>query len=127
MIVQRPFYKLIGLFVVEAADGASLVRLDATEDTANSRGEVHGGALATMLDAALVNAARSVLPDGSGAATVNLSVNYLAPGRGALTARGRVVRAGRSLISADATITDAAGAVVAQAIGTLRVIAPKGA
>ena len=124
-IVQRPFYKLIGLFVVEAAGGASLVRLDATEDTANSRGEVHAGALATMLDAALVNAARSLLPEGSGAATVNLSVNYLAPGRGALTARGRVVRVGRSLVSAEASITDAAGAVVAQAIGTLRVIMPK--
>jgi uncharacterized protein (TIGR00369 family) len=125
MIAQRPFYKLIGLFVMEAADGASLVRLDPTEDTANSRGEVHGGALATMLDAAVVNAARSVLPEGSGAATVNLSVNYLAPGLGTLTARGRVVRAGRSLVSAEATITDASGAVVAQAIGTLRAITPK--
>lgn len=127
MIVQRPFYKLIGVYVVEAAEGASLVRLDATPETANIRGEVHGGALATMLDAALVNAARSVLAEGVGAATVNLSINYLAPGRGALTARGRVVRAGRSLVSAEASITDADGAVVAQAIGTLRVIAPKGA
>lgn len=127
MIVQRPFYRLIGLVVEEAAAGASLVRLEPTSETANSRGEVHGGALATMLDAALVNAARSVLAEGSGAATVNLSVNYLAPGIGTLVARGRVVRAGRSLVAAEASITDAAGAVVAQAIGTLRVIAPKGA
>ena len=73
-------------------------------DTANSRGEVHGGALATMLDAALVNAARSTMPEGTAAATVNLSVNYLSPGAGKLTARGRVVRKGRSLVSAEAII-----------------------
>jgi uncharacterized protein (TIGR00369 family) len=127
MIVQRPFYKLIGVTVLEAADGASLVRLEPTAETANVRGDVHGGALATMLDAALANAARSVTAAGSGVATVNLSINYLAPGQGTLIARGRVVRAGRSLVSAEATVTDAAGAAVAQAIGTLRVIAPKGA
>jgi len=126
VIVQRPFYRHIGVTVVEAAEGASLVRLDPMAETENIRGDVHGGALATMLDAALVNAARSTLPEGSGAATVTLSINYLAPAQGALTARGRVVRAGRSLISAEASITDAAGAVVAQAIGTLRVISPKG-
>ncbi|MBR0654206.1 PaaI family thioesterase [Plastoroseomonas arctica] len=125
MIVQRPFYRHIGVVVMEAADGASLVRLEPMAETANIRGDVHGGAMATMLDAALVNAARSVLPEGSGAATVSLSINYLAPGQGTLMARGRVVRGGRSLVSAEATITDADGAVVAQAIGTLRAIAPK--
>ncbi|HEY4249677.1 MAG TPA: PaaI family thioesterase [Roseomonas sp.] len=125
MIPQRPFYRLIGLQVVEAKDGTALVTLEATPDVANSRGEVHGGALATMLDAALVNAARSTLPEGTMAATVNLSVNYLSPGAGTLTARGRVVRRGRSLVAAEAIIEDVDGQAVAQAIGTLRVITPK--
>ena len=125
MIPQRPFYRLIGLRVMEAKDGAALVTLDATPDVANSRGEAHGGAMATMLDAALANAARSVLPEGAATTTVSLSVNYLSPGAGRLTARGRVVRKGRSLISAEALIEDAAGNAVAQAIGTMRVIAAK--
>lgn len=125
MIPQRPFYRLIGLRVMEAKDGAALVTLDATPDVANSRGEAHGGAMATMLDAALANAARSVLPEGAATTTVSLSVNYLSPGAGQLTARGRVVRKGRSLISAEALIEDAAGNAVAQAIGTMRVIAAK--
>lgn len=125
MIPQRPFYRLIGLRVMEAKDGTALVTLDATPDNANSRGEVHGGAMATMLDAALANAARSVLPEGGATTTVSLSVNYLSPGAGRLTARGRVVRKGRSLISAEALIEDAAGNAVAQAIGTMRVITAK--
>lgn len=125
MIPQRPFYRLIGLTVVEAKDGTALVTLDATPDVANSRGEVHGGAMATMLDAALANAARSVLPEGAATTTVTLSVNYLSPGLGQLSARGRVMRKGRSLISAEALIEDAAGNAVAQAIGTMRVIAAK--
>lgn len=125
MIPQRPFYRLIGLQVMEATEGTALVMLDATPDNANSRGEVHGGAIATMLDAALANAARSVLPEGAATTTVSLSVNYLSPGASRLTARGRVVRKGRSLISAEASVEDAAGHAVAQAIGTLRVILSK--
>lgn len=125
MIPQRPFYRLIGLRVLEAKDGTALVALDATPDVANSRGEVHGGAMATMLDAALANAARSVLPEGAATTTVSLSINYLSPGAGALTARGRVMRKGRSLISAEALIEDATGQAVAQAIGTMRVITGK--
>jgi uncharacterized protein (TIGR00369 family) len=125
MIPQRPFYRLIGLRVMEAKDGASLVTLEATPDVANSRGEAHGGALATMLDAALANAARSVVPEGTATTTVSLSINYLSPGSGRLTAHGRVVRKGRSLISAEALIEDAAGHAVAQAIGTMCVIAAK--
>ncbi len=125
MTQDRPFYRLIGLVVADAKDGAARVTLDATPGTANSRGEVHGGAIATLLDAALVNAARSTMPAGSAAATVSLSVNYLAPGRGALSARGRVTRSGRSLVAAEAVVEDAAGNAVAQAIGTLRVLAPK--
>lgn len=52
-----------------------------------------------------------------------MAVNYLEPAREVLLAEGRVIRAGRSLASLEATVTDRTGRTVAHAIGTLRIIA----
>ncbi len=121
---QRAFYRLLGLRIVEAADGRSLIELPPNPETTNSRGEVHGGVQVTLLDAALINAARSTAGPGAGAMTVTITTSFLAPALGALQARGRVVRGGRSLVTAEATLVDATGEPVAQALGTLRVTRP---
>ena len=121
---QRAFYRLLGLRIVEAADGRSLIELPPNPETTNSRGEVHGGVQVTLLDAALINAARSTGGPGAGAMTVTITTSFLAPALGALQARGRVVRGGRSLVTAEATLFDASGEPVAQALGTLRVSRP---
>ncbi len=121
---QRAFYRLLGLEIREAADGQALVVMPPHPETTNSRGEVHGGVQVTLLDAALINAARSTGGPGAGAMTVTITTNFLAPASGELTARGRVVRAGRSLVTAEASLLNAAGEVVAQALGTLRVTRP---
>jgi acyl-coenzyme A thioesterase PaaI-like protein len=55
---------------------------------------------------------------------VSITTNFLAPALGALQARGRVVRAGRSLVTAEATLFDGTGEPVAQALATLRVTRP---
>ncbi len=121
---QRAFYRLLGLQIHEAAGGRSLIVLPPNPETTNSRGEVHGGVQVTLLDAALINAARSTAGPGAGAMTVSITTNFLAPARGELRAHGRVVRAGRSLVTAEASLLDPAGEVVAQALGTLRVTRP---
>lgn len=120
----RPFYRLLG-FRAQSVEkpGFSRLLLDDREELRNSRGDIHGGVVAALLDAAMGNALRSALKDGEGSATVSLTVNYLRPARGKLIALGRVVRAGRSIASVDAQIEDSTGLVVAHAIGTLRVIA----
>lgn len=120
----RPYYRLLGLRA-EAGEPAGQARLvlESRSELENSRGEVHGGVIASLLDAAMGVAARSALPPGYGTTSASLTVNYVAPGRGTLTARGRVVRQGRTLASAEATVTDASDAVVAHAVATLRIIA----
>ncbi|MEQ8813504.1 PaaI family thioesterase [Thalassobaculum sp.] len=117
----RPFYRLLGMIVVEATNGRSTVRLASRAELENSRGDVHGGAIATLLDAALATACRSTL-DGGGVTTSTISITYLDPGRGDLLGHGQVVRRGRTLIAATAEVHDGSGRLVAQAQGTLRVI-----
>jgi uncharacterized protein (TIGR00369 family) len=122
----RPYYRLLGLRAAAGEPGGhSKLVLEGRGDLENSRADVHGGVIASLLDAAMGVAVRSSLGGGEGATTVSMTVNYVAPGRGTLTARGHVIRAGRTLASAEATVTDAGGATVAHAVATMRILAGK--
>ena len=126
LAAMRPYYRLLGLRV-EAGEPAGLSKLvlESRSELENSRGEVHGGVIASLLDVAMGVAVRSTLPQSDGATTVSLTVNYVAPGRSTLTARGRVVRKGRTLASVEATVMDASEQIVAHAVGTMRVLAQR--
>jgi acyl-CoA thioesterase len=119
----RPYYRLLGLRTEagEPAGQAKLV-LQSRAELENSRGDVHGGVIASLLDAAMGVAVRSALTPLEGATTASLTVNYVAPGRTTLTARARVVRQGRTLASAEATVTDVSEQVVAHSVATLRIV-----
>lgn len=71
----------------------------------------HGGVLAAMIDIAAHAAVAVRL--GDMAPTIDLRVDYLAAARGDLTARGRVLRLGRTIGRADADIVDPSGRIVA--------------
>jgi uncharacterized protein (TIGR00369 family) len=118
---RNPYYDFLGLEVVERAAGRALVRLPYKPPLANARGEIHGGAQASLLDIALSQAIRSVLPPGSKVATISLTTSHLAAGHGTLTCHGRVVHAGRSIATAEGHIEDEHGRQVATALGTFRV------
>ncbi len=121
---SRPFYRLLGLRSEGGLPaGTSRMRLTGREEFQNSRGDIHGGVVAALLDATMGAALRSAFTAGESATTVSMTVNYLEPAREALIAEGRVIRAGRSLASVEATVTDKTGRTVAHSIGTLRIIA----
>lgn len=123
----RPFYRFLGLEVAEGvAAGESRVQLATRPELANSRGDMHGGAIAGLVDAAVSIAVRSACTGGEGVATISLTVNYAGPGRGTLVARGRALRVGRSIATAEAHVTDSDGGLVAHAVATLRVISARG-
>lgn len=62
---EAPYYRYLGLVVTERAAGRSVVRLPHRPELTNSRGEIHGGVQGSLLDIALSQALRSVLPPGS--------------------------------------------------------------
>ncbi len=117
---SRPFYALLGIHPLEAQDGRSVVVLEENPALGNSRGEVHGGAIYSLLDVAAASAARSTQPGSGGAATINLTVTYMVAGRGRLTAHGLVLRAGKTIIAVEAEAKDESGTLVAKAHGTMR-------
>jgi len=119
---DRPYYRHLGVEIVETSAESCVVRLPVNRDLGNARGDVHGGAIAGLLDIALSRAARATAPPGSGVATVQMTVHYLASGQGELLAEARVVRGGRTIVTAEGFVTDRHGTRIAQALGSWRVL-----
>lgn len=120
-----PFYQHLGLQLDALADGRSTIRLPFQPHFGNTRGEMHGGAIAALMDAAMSQAVRSTIPMGSVVATITMNLNYLAPSFGELTAKGVVVRGGKSVVFAEAEVTDSKSQAVCRGTATFRVILPK--
>ena len=120
-----PFYEHLGLQLDTLADGRSALRLPYQPHFGNSRGEVHGGAVATLADAAMSQAVRSTVELGAAVATISLTLNYLAPARGELACNGAVVRGGRSVVFAEAEVIDERGKCVCRASATYRLLPQK--
>jgi uncharacterized protein (TIGR00369 family) len=76
---------------------------------------VHGGAIATLADTAAMAAAwaSDEVPEQLTGATVSLTLDYLAAGRGDLVADAWVVRRGGRLVYTRMDVRDAAGELVA--------------
>jgi uncharacterized protein (TIGR00369 family) len=78
---------------------------------------VHGGAIATLADTAAMAAAwaSDEVPESLTGATVSLTLDYVAAGRGDLFADAWVVRRGGRLVYTRVDVGDAAGELVAAA------------
>jgi uncharacterized protein (TIGR00369 family) len=121
------FYRWAGIELVDASPGHAEVSFEAGPEHVNLQGLIHGGLLATLADTAMGLAVRTVLEAGRRHVTVQLSMEFLAPGKqGRIIARGRTVKVGRQLGFAEADVVDARGRLLARARSTLSVTAAKG-
>ena len=88
----------IGARLLRVAPGEVDVELPFRADLTQQHGFVHAGILATVLDSACGYAAFTLMPADAGVLSIEFKVNLLAPAEGErIIARGRVVRAGRTI------------------------------
>lgn len=123
--IKRPYHDLIGLRVTSMDNGRSTVVLDKTTELYNAFGGIHGGAIASLIDVACAMSIRSAEPEIRGSATISLSISFIDTATGHLKAEGTVTRLGNTIASTEAKVTDETGRLVAQAIGSFRVIRKK--
>ena len=88
---------LVGGRLERLEPGLAEVVLPLREDLTQQKGFVHGGIVGMIADSACGYAAYSLMPATSSLVTVEYKINILRPAVGSLLARGRVIRAGRSL------------------------------
>ena len=117
-----PIAELVRMRLVDVEDGRITFSCTPDGSMYNPLGMVHGGLACTLLDTATGCALHTTLREGVGYTSIEIKVNYLKPitvASGQLTAVGTVVKAGSRVGFAEATLTDAAGALVATATSTL--------
>ena len=112
-----------GLVAVDPDAGSIEVAFDGAPSFTNPFGEVLGGFLAAMLYDTVGPAVLATLAAGEFIATHQLDVTFTRPATvGRFVGRGRIVRREGGIVAADATLTDATGAVVATAEATIEVV-----
>ena len=88
----------LGAKLTRVEPGAVEIRLAVRPELSQQHGFVHAGAVASIGDSACGYAALSLMPVDTGVLAVEYKINLMAPAVGeVLIARGRVVRAGRTL------------------------------
>ena len=90
----------------------------------NPQMRLHGGYAATLIDSATGCAVQTKLPAGVGYGTIELKVNYVRridADVGRLLCTGTVIHAGRTMLTADAKLTDESGKLYAHGSGTFLV------
>jgi uncharacterized protein (TIGR00369 family) len=116
--MHSPINAKLAIAAEDLPDGRVRLSLDTDDDHRNEVGLVHGGLTALLLDGAMGRCVGRTLAPGQTCATVQLSVQFLAPAEGRLAAVGRVVRRGRATAFLEGECTRADGRVIARAHGT---------
>lgn len=114
-----PVARLVGFRLADIGRGRAQIELQAGPRHANPMGTLHGGILCDIADAAMGMSYVSLIDPSESFTTIELKINFLRPfWTGALTARGRVLRKGRTLGLVECRITDAQRRLVAYATST---------
>ncbi|HYT48730.1 MAG TPA: PaaI family thioesterase [Burkholderiales bacterium] len=113
---------LIGASLTGVSAGKTEVSLPYRDDLTQQKGFVHGGIIGMIADTACGYAAYSLMPASASLVTVEYKINILAPARGALVARGEVVKAGRTLTVARAEVYAQDGTHIATMQQTLMML-----
>lgn len=114
---------LIGARLSAVGPGAVEIALPFREDLTQQKGFVHGGIIGMIADTACGYAAYSLMPADCSLVTVEYKINILAPATGSLTARGAVVKPGRTLTIARAEVYAEDGKHIATMQQTLMMLA----
>ena len=95
---KQGMMKTLGATLGKISSGAVEIELRPSPAIAQQHGFVHAGAVTAIADNACGFSALSLMPEGTGVLTTEFKLNLVAPAAGDLiVARGRVVKAGRTL------------------------------
>lgn len=117
-----PLYIHLGFELDMLDDGRSQVRLKFQPQLGNSRGDVHGGTVAAIVDAAMSQAVRSLVDPAAGVATMTMNLTYLAPARGEIICKGSVIKRGRSTMFTEAEVFSEDGVLACRASASYRIL-----
>ena len=121
--VYIPFADFLGFQFISAEEGQSVLQYEALDAHMNSFKVTHGGALMTLMDVSMANAARSV-EAGSRVVTIEMKTSFFNPAKGPLKALGHLLHRTKSMAFMETRVLDAQNVLCAHATGTFRYVKP---
>ncbi len=116
------YWNLLGMRVQEAKEGWSRCIMATGPKHLIARGNVHGGAIASLADSAVAIALRPMVDRDHFITTVKLKINYLAPvSHGEIIADARIIHKGSRIAVGDVDVTNN-GKLVAKCIATYMIL-----
>jgi uncharacterized protein (TIGR00369 family) len=114
------FTQLVGTELSSAEEGRASVSLRAEERHLNPSGAVHGGVISTLIDVSMAEALNTMAEEDEQPFTIQITVNYMKPGKpGALTSTAEVRKGGERITIVEAEVVqEDDGEVIALATGT---------
>ena len=102
---KQGLMRTLGATLHKVTSGQVEIVLVPKPEISQQHGFVHAGAVSAIADTAAGYAALTVMPMDRGVLTTEFKINLLAPARGErIIARGKVVRAGRTLTLAQTEV-----------------------
>jgi uncharacterized protein (TIGR00369 family) len=123
-IVNRsPYFQLLSMEIRDLQWGTALLEVQLEEKHLQPFGSVHGGVMASVVDAAAFWAAFPQVENGMGLTTVEIKINYLAPiQKGRLIATGRCIKMGKTIALGEAVVKDDLEKLIAHGTATMMVV-----
>jgi len=104
----NPFFCLMGIKPVHFQDGKARLAMEVRDDMKNGEGWLQGGMYTALGDEAIALAIYTLLREGETIATVSCTTHFIRGIKeGAMHADGEVIRKGKQMIYAEATLSDA--------------------
>ena len=126
-----PICALLGITMIEAAPGMTVLRAEPAEYHYNTLGIVHGGLAAALLDSCTGCAVHTTLPAAASYSTLEIKVNFVRPisvETGLIRAQGKVIHRGRTVATAEGRLTtERDGRLLAHATSTCLIKQPPAA
>ncbi len=113
-------YALLGMQVKELGEGFSRFTMLAEPRFFNAAGVIHGGALASIADAAIAAALATLIDTKREMmATVEMKINYMAPIRdGSISCDAKILQKGKSVAVGESWVYNGEGKLLAKATAT---------
>ncbi|HEY3307006.1 MAG TPA: PaaI family thioesterase [Desulfuromonadaceae bacterium] len=125
-IALAPFEEFLGMNIKEAANGKAVLSMPFRAGLCQGMGLMHGGAVTSLADTALAIAIKTMLPEGTHFATINMGLTFHAPVKwGTVTAIAQVTDRSDRDIAGEVEVITEEGIKAATFKATFRIRRPR--
>jgi uncharacterized protein (TIGR00369 family) len=122
-VETAPYYQLLQITLEKIDEGFARFHMPFRKELTQAYGVVHGGAIASLADAAVAFALMTMIQPGEKVTTAEFKINFLSPvHKGEMIGEARIVNKGKKLVLADMEVKNEEGKLLAKGLATYMIL-----